>query len=294
MALQIVKNTVIAGSQGKRLVIDVSCPPLSEGKLPVVVYAHGFNGFKDWGNFDIISNQFSSAGFIFVKFNFSHNGTGEASLEDFVNLDLFAENNYTKELDDLDHILAWLTGGNAPFSSSMDIQCIALIGHSMGGSLSIIKTAEDKRISSLITWAAASVCKTPWADWSKERMDEWRNTGVQYYLNNRTRQQMPLHYQLYEDYVQNQARLNVIHAAARINVPWLICHGYDDATVALSNAKELCKAQPKAELFTLPGDHVFGRRHPWTVGNLPHSMQEVVTKCIGFLRDKLYDNKTLS
>jgi len=44
-------------------------------KKPVVIFSHGYRGFKDWGPFNLIAEQFAEGGLVFVKFNFSHNGT---------------------------------------------------------------------------------------------------------------------------------------------------------------------------------------------------------------------------
>lgn len=287
MSVHEVKNIVIAGSKEKPIALDLLYPNItnSDTKLPVIVYVHGFNGFKDWGNFGLIAHQFANKGFFFVKFNFSHNGTSPQHPEEFIDLDSFANNNYSKELYDLNRVIDWLHLSDNAFFPLLDLHKIALIGHSKGGAVSIVKTAEDRRIGALVTWAAPAHCKTPWDNWSEDRMLEWKQSGTQYYLNGRTKQQMPMNHQLYEDYLANRERLDVLKAAANITVPWLICHGYDDTQVSLINAKQLCKAQPEAEVYTLPGDHVFGRRHPWTVPNLPHSMQLVVDKSASFLKN---------
>ena len=41
---------------------------------PVVVFVHGFKGFKDWGHFPLLADFFAGQGFVFVKLNLSHNG----------------------------------------------------------------------------------------------------------------------------------------------------------------------------------------------------------------------------
>ena len=68
---------------------------------PVVIFCHGYKGFKDWGAWDSVAKIFSDKGFFFLKFNFSHNGGTIENPIDFPDLEAFAENNYSKELDDL-------------------------------------------------------------------------------------------------------------------------------------------------------------------------------------------------
>ena len=75
---------------------------------PVVIYVHGFNGFKDWGNFDLIAKKIAAAGYVLVKFNFSHNGTTPEQPEEFADLEAFGNNNYSKQLEDLRLVIDWV------------------------------------------------------------------------------------------------------------------------------------------------------------------------------------------
>ena len=78
------KNIRISGEDRKTIALDLFYQ--MSGKQPLVIYAHGFNGFKDWGNFDLIATRFAEAGFCFLKFNFSHNGTTPELPEYFADL----------------------------------------------------------------------------------------------------------------------------------------------------------------------------------------------------------------
>jgi uncharacterized protein len=279
--MQIQKNILLNGAGNKPIATDIFYAPGNKPK-PAVIYAHGFNGFKDWANFDIIAKQFAEAGFVFIKFNFSHNGTTPEKPEDFTDLEAYGQNNYTKELHDLQVVIDWAVGDQNPHSNNTDKDKLYLLGHSRGGGIVILKAAEDKRVKAIATWASVSECKTPWSTWSNEKMNEWKQTGVQYYLNGRTKQQMPLYYQLHEDYVNNTERLNLLKAMSSLSIPVLICHGTKDEAVPVSKAHHLKEANPSAELFLVESDHVFGRKHPWAGINLPGPMQQVVDKTIEF------------
>lgn len=275
-----IKNIVIPGPNEKPVVLDVFFNETHSPK-PILIYAHGFNGFKDWGGFDLLAAQAADAGFFFVKFNFSHNGTSAEFPEEFCDLEAYAENNYTKELDDLKAVVDWVYAKN-DYNDELDANRIGLIGHSMGGGIAIIYSAEDRRIKALTTWAAISKCATPWTSWPESQLTDWRESGVAYVLNSRTQQQMPLNYQLYENYVENERRLDIPAAIARLKIPVLICHGTDDTSVPFSSAKSLHAALHGSELFVIQSDHVFGRKHPWTEPEPPHAMQQVMDKTIEF------------
>ena len=277
-----IKNILITGTGNRQITLDIFFEKEKEQK-PVVIYAHGFNGFKDWGNFDLIAEKFSKQGLVFVKFNFSHNGTTPQHPEEFADLEAFGNNNYSTELNDLKLVIDWVSVKENPYQRAIDYTAVYLIGHSMGGGIVILQAAKDNRVKKLITWAAISECKTPWGKWPPEQMEEWKHTGVQYYTNSRTKQQLPLYYQLYEDYCNNLQMLNIKSAMQSLQIPVLICHGTADTAVPVENALLLKKWQPAAQLFTVETDHVFGRKHPWTENVLPAATGAIVNASVQFL-----------
>ncbi len=280
--MHITKNSTITGAAGKPIPIDIFYSD-DETPKPIVVFAHGFNGFKDWGNADLFATQFAKAGYVFVKFNFSHNGTTPEQPEDFVDLNAFGNNNYTKQLYDLKCVVNWLCTDDNVHTKAIDKNSIYLIGHSMGGGISTLYAAKDARIKKLITWAGISECKTPWTNWSDEQLQAWKKDGVAYYLNGRTKQNMPMYYQLHQDYLDNAAALNIEAAMRSLTIPVLICQGTLDTAVPLEKAKDLHSWQPAAVFFTVESDHVFGRTHPWLLHEMPKPMQAVVNETLRFI-----------
>lgn len=278
-----IKNIIIPGAANKPISLDICYKETNKPK-PIVIYAHGFNGFKDWGNFDLIAHQFAAENFVLVKFNFSHNGTSPASPEIFTEQEAFGNNNYTKQLEDLQRVTDWVCDLQNQYHAELDIHQLFLIGHSMGGGMALLHAAGDKRIKKIITWAAISECKTPWGTWPAAKMKEWKESGVQYYINSRTGQHMPMYYQLYEDYINNKEKLDIANAIKKITIPILLCHGNADTAVPVDKAYLLQSWQPNATLFIVASDHVFGRSHPWEHDYLPAAMKEVVEKSIALLQ----------
>lgn len=254
------------------------------GKLPVIIYAHGFNGFKDWGNFSRIAQPFTDADLAVLAFNFSHNGTTPESPADFEDLEAFGQNNYTRQLFDIGCILDWVCEEGVLHFPNLDTGAIYLIGHSMGGGMVLLKAASDMRVRKVVGWASISHCNTPWGKWTCTMMEQWKRDGVAYYENKRTYQQLPLYYQLYEDYLAHKNELDILQAAKSLTIPLLICHGLQDPAVPVESAYLLKMAQPSAELFITDGDHVFNRRHPAEHDELPEAMCKVLYATISFLR----------
>lgn len=282
--MRVEKNLVVQGAAERPMAVDIFYT--GGERRPVVIYAHGFNGFKDWANFDLVAERFIAAGFTFIKFNFSHNGTTPAQPEDFVDLDAFGKNNYSKQLEDLDKIITWTCAPENPFAENIDAARLSLVGHSMGGGIVLLQASVDPRVSRVVTWASVSECKTPWGNWPPKKLEEWKKEGVQYYTNTRTNQQMPLFYQLFEDYTTNAEKLDIKKAMERIQVPVLVIHGQSDISVPIENAYELISWRPATKLFTLDTDHVFDRRHPWLGSTLPRAMETVMGETFRFLKDE--------
>jgi uncharacterized protein len=254
--------------------------PATAAPATLIIFVHGFKGFKDWGHFPLLSRRLAEAGFAVLRFNFSHNGTSPEHPAAFTDLEAFGRNTYSRELDDLDDVLNWLH--TSPEAAQTDLQKIVLWGHSRGGGISIIKTAEDKRIKAIVTWAGVADLAGRILNSDQQR---WRKNGVQFTHNARTGQDMPLYVSLLDDTLQHATRFNGAAAAARITVPQLIIHGTADAAVPLTEAELLHRQNPQSVMHIIPNaDHTFGGKHPFTAVDLPVHSQQAIGKTIDFLK----------
>ncbi len=245
--------------------------------LPLLIFVHGFKGFKDWGTWNLLADHFAAQGFAFLKLNLSHNGTTPEALNDFGNLEAFGENNFGIELNDLGVVLSWLETQDFP----IELQRIGLIGHSRGGSLVILKASEDARIKAVSSWAALADLVERYAP--EDKREQWQKTGVDYVLNGRTGQQMPMYFQLFEDTRANAHRYSVQAAAERMLQPLLVVHGTRDPAVDYKDGYKIRDWHGAAEWLSVTGaDHVFGSSHPYTEVVLPVPLQEVYKKAVHF------------
>ncbi|WP_316792056.1 alpha/beta hydrolase [Pedobacter frigoris] len=241
--------------------------------LGTIIFVHGFKGFKDWGAHNKVASWFAGKGYRYVKFNLSHSGVTEQNPNDVTDMEAFASNTLSKELNDLDLVIDYVSKN---FESP-----VILIGHSRGGGLSIVKAANDSRISKLITWSAISDFSSLW---KKEQEKEWQETGTIYVENARTKEKMPLNSTLLEDFNEHKEEFNILAAAKRVSIPWLILHGDDDVNVNFSVAQKLAQKQLKAKIQKIEGaNHVYGASHPYHAEELPIHLQEVVEKTLRFL-----------
>jgi uncharacterized protein len=264
--------------------ITVSCYISSETQagLPLVIFAHGFKGFKDWGGFPYMMNKFADAGFFAVSFNFSFNGTSAATPMDFSRLDLFAQNTHSIELDDLgtviDHFFANASG------YGIDKNRIALIGHSRGGAAVILKAASDKRVKALVTLASVANVNR----FTPEQKKKWREKGFIEIPNMRTNQMMRMNVSFLDDIESNTEKLDIKKAVSKLNIPYLIIHGKEDLAVKVSDAEALYSSADKnrTELVIIDGTgHTFGVEHPFK--GTTRAFDEVIKNSISFLKDRL-------
>nr|WP_299550999.1 alpha/beta fold hydrolase [Seonamhaeicola sp.] len=274
------EHFVINGSHNKPIVIDITRVDSTKNN-PIIIFCHGYKGFKDWGAWNLMANAFANTGFCFVKFNFSHNGGTVEQPIDFPDLEAFGNNNYTKELDDLQLVIDWCFK-NDRIKTIGNLDNLTLIGHSRGGGIVSITAYEDPRIKNVISLAGVSDFLS--RSVTNTDIENWEKTGVKYVLNGRTKQQMPHYYQFYEDTVQNKERLDIKKAVSNLKIPHLIIHGNNDTSILIDEAKDLHKWNPDSALMVIKNaNHVFEARHPWEEDQLPKELREVVDKIIAFL-----------
>jgi dienelactone hydrolase len=276
------KNLILQSQHGRPFLTDVFY--IEDGtKKPVVILSHGFAGFKDWGPYDLVARRFAEAGFVFVKHNFSHDGTTIEQPTEFVDVEAFGNNNFTKELDDLGVVIDWVSSVDFPVAKNeVNTDQIYLIGHSRGGGIVLLKAGEDDRVTKVSSWASVNEFGKYW---KKEEMEKIKNDGVIYVTNSRTKQSLPIYWQMYEDYLSHMDRLYIPDVVRHLAIPMLIVHGTDDETVSYTSAEEMKEWKPDAELIRIEGgNHVFGARHPWTEDKLPADMDKAVTETIRFFK----------
>jgi len=252
-------------------------------KKPIVIFCHGYKGYKDWGAWNLAAKEFSANELFFVKFSFSHNGGTVDQPIDFPDLEAFGQNNFTLELDDLETIIDWVIT-NPDFKNEVDCNNITLIGHSRGGGTVTIKASENNKVSKVISWAGVSDYGSRFPQ-DEEALQYWEKEGVSYIENARTKQQMPHYFQFYINFKENEERLTIKNAAANLIIPYLIIHGEEDEVVPLEEAENLHLWNPKSELIIVEEmDHSLGSSQPWNESKMPVHMAEVVNHSIDFIK----------
>lgn len=192
----------------------------------IVVIAHGVTGQHDRPYLNDLARGLASRGLTALQLTYSGNGASGG---------LFEDSTISKEVSDLRSVLDSLSGWTAGYA-----------GHSMGGAVGTLCTAQDERIRALCS-LAGMVQVQPFM----ERVFGDLAPGEPML----GREQCPLSPALLEDARSIQDTLG---AARQVRVPWLLVHGTTDELVPFSDSQEAQAASECAELVPLEGaDHRF-------------------------------------
>jgi len=279
--MKIIKNNIIQGKHNKPILTDYFFKENKQAK-PIIIFSHGYKGYKDWGSWNIMAQEFAKNDLFFVKSNFSHNGGTVENQIDFPDLEAFANNNYSIEIDDLESVINSVINDKL-FEKEIDKNNIILIGHSRGGGISVLKANQNSKVTKVISWNGISDIESRFPKGAE--LEAWREIGVGYIQNTRTKQQMPNNFQVYEDYMANKDNLNIKKAVTDLKIPYLIVQGTEDIVVLPKEAENMHKWNVNSELFMVDKmDHALGNTQPWNEKILPKFMKIVVKKSLEFVR----------
>ena len=274
MATPTLSKHVLPGGLGD-ILVDVRAAG-REAPRPAVLVIPGFKGFKDWGMFPPLATRLAHAGFTAATLNPSGSGVDDSG--EFVWPERFGHNTFSIELADIGAALGALAAGTL---GMVPPTRIGLLGHSRGGGLAVLEAARDARVKALVTWAAISTVDR-WP--AMELRARWRETGCQDVVNARTGQVLPLYTDVLDDIECRGSELDILSAASRLQIPWLIVHGTDDPSVSIEEGERLAQAAPAAmsRFLRIEGAaHTFGAAHPWRGSN--PALDRVIRETVGWL-----------
>lgn len=267
----------VNSSEGLPIRYDLYSPISRNGlSFPVIIFLHGFKGFKDWGPFPDVCEELARAGFGVVAMNFSLNGIGDEKTN-FTEMDLFERETFSQDLEDIGTVIEALQKGKISDShSNLNTDTIGLIGHSRGGHTAISAAVEYDPIQCLVTWSAVADYRTRWTD---EMIADWEKQGYTEIENSRTGQQMKLGKAVYEDAEKNADRVIAMERMKDLRIPTLFIHGREDETVPYTDSEQLyiaCEAREKELRLVSNATHTYGAAHPFDSSDFPKPLSEAL------------------
>jgi len=269
----------IRGADGQIVRGNVHLPADDPGgRLPLVLVLHGFKGYKDYGFFPHLTRRLADGGFVAVRFNFSHSGIDDDP-STFARPDLFERDAWSRQLADVQAVIAAAEAGDLPHADRMDLARLAILGHSRGGVTALLTAGSDPRIKATVSLSAPSSTATL-LDHDKQAI---RERGYIVSPSSRTGQDLHIGRAWLDDLEQNAEALALLAAAARIDGPLLIVHGAADASVPVDCAHAIAQAYGgEPEMLLIDGaGHTFDCVNPFE-GPSP-ALEELIAAATEFL-----------
>lgn len=247
----------------------------------LVLVIHGFKGFREWGFFPWICESFARKDIASVRFDMSRNGVGESS-DQFDRLDLFEDDTYTQQIEDLRSIDRFVNGNDA----LRDLPRLVL-GHSRGGAIALLGAKHLSRLRGVVTWASISKVNR----WDQATLEQWRRDGFQDVINQRTGQRMRMSLAMLEDFDRAPEQFDVLEAARGLEVPLLAIHGSNDESVSPEESREIVRSTRNGSLLVIEGaGHTFGAIHPLI--DIPFALRLATTVSQSFIRAQSLRGRT--
>ncbi|MDF2653044.1 MAG: alpha/beta hydrolase [Paenibacillus sp.] len=220
-----------------------------------LIICHGYKGFKDWGMFPHVAQTLAEDVDV-ISINFSYNGVG-ADLLEFTELEKFARETYSKDLEDLHAVVNDIR--NREVSATQ--KPILLLGHSRGAGVCMIYALDHpEHIGGVISWNGIANVDL----FTEENKVEMRATGRTYTMNGRTKQNMPLDLEILEDMEHNRERFDIVGRISGAKFPIALIQGAEDGERGLRGSKRLVEQNAAISWIRIPeGNHTFGSVHPY-------------------------------
>ena len=142
---------------------------------------HGYKGFKEWGNWKGVAEQWAREGWEVWRMDFSHNGHVWPFLEECLDTKAWSANRLHFEVNEVAYALAQIVDASVP---------LVVLGHSRGGAMAQLGALQHlkagRRLDGIALWAPVSdlLARFP----TGEAFNRYRTSGHFDVLNGRTGQ----------------------------------------------------------------------------------------------------------
>jgi nucleoside-diphosphate-sugar epimerase/pimeloyl-ACP methyl ester carboxylesterase len=237
--------------------------------LEMVVFVHGYKGFKNWGAWSLAMDVLCDQKRNIFRFDFSLNGVSPWFPDEITEEKRWSENTYRREVEELKVVCSyWQDQGYR----------VCVIGHSRGGGIASIASNElqeiDKPVAACMLWASVSdfAARFPVG----QRLVDWEKSDCLEVLNKRTGQTLYHPFSFYESFQIEANQLNIQRSLRNLDCPLFIAHSKDDDSVLPAEAKSLSLAAQTEVEWLGHGGHTFGSKQPWLSATVSDELLELL------------------
>lgn len=242
----------------------------------LLVFIHGFRGFRNWGFIPYFCEKFAEAGYITLNMDLSYNGIVDWKIPIYDN-DLFSRQTVSSMVEDIeilhDRVLSnQIIPKEANFNGK-----IILSGHSLGAALALVMNDLQNVSKSILIAPIAKFDRN-----TQRQKDSWLKKGEIEIKIAKTGQKLTLLPEYFLDKDINFPGDYIISKAKQSTIRTIVLHGSEDMTVKTNEGKAIANANPeKIVYYEIPNTgHTFGSRHPYRSTN--DSIELLIDKSLEF------------
>ncbi len=253
----------ILNEMGDLIKGDLRLPQMAKSN-PLIIFSHGFKGFRNWSFIPYVCERFAKSGYAVINLDYSLNGIAD-DVRQVYDDSVFRRNKVSVEVNDLSNLISLIE--NKSFNIK-DLYSnwngeIYLAGHSLGGAISILAAGKYSAVKKISLWASISKL-----DRNTPRQKEiWKERGYNDISIASTGQKLHIDYSYIEDKDQSFPEGAIIKAMENLNIPVQIIQPGTDLSVKMQEALELKSTESnirKRELIVIEKTgHTFNCRHPF-------------------------------
>jgi len=260
------RQWTIDGTEGQPILGVAHVPP--DEPRGVVIVAHGFKGYKDYGMFPRIATWVCGAGFIVHRLNFSHSGMTN-DIARFERPDLFERDTWNKQVFDCRTVVEAVHRGDLPGGGLPQV----LFGHSRGGATVLLTAGRFADVPAFPQPAGLVTAAAPSSTYnlSETQKETLRKGGFLDSPSSRTGQVLRIGPEWLREQERDPQSHDLLYLVSRIACPILVIHGALDPTVPVECAERIVgRASGRARTIIIDGgDHVFNTPNPFPEDGQP-------------------------
>ena len=246
---------------------------------PILLIIHGFRGSKNWGFFPTIAEEFAQNGSIVLTWNMSLSGYSD-NAQYIDQPENFARNTITQEVVDTQSIIDSILQDDRIISGDIRSHWngdIHVLGHSRGGGIGILISAENPSIKKLALWNTIS----RFGRFTERQKKLWSETGTFPIDETEDGKVIAMNYTYISDLEFHSDEYSPLRAITEVSADILIVHAEQDMTVPIREAYALQEKSHSAHMHSIPqAGHIFGCTHPFT--EMTSSLRDAIDTTTAF------------